>query len=269
MVYDLLFRAPAETTLTIAADPKPLGARVGFTHSVALRRLASPRRRPRVAPAGADGPAFAADRGGSAGRSVRHRRNDSLPRPKRCRLMIQMEPSQPGKARAYAWPSGIDFLHSTRATAWAGAVAPPAAGQGTAPAVATSGGAAQSAASIPDFSGLWAHPGLGFGPQLSGPGPIRNKSRLPSGASNFDQLVGDYSNPILKPEAAEAVKKLGEISPSAAAPFLTPTACASKSGAPYFLEFLCPTVATARQGHSRLCARQRSPHRAAEPAASK
>jgi hypothetical protein len=72
--------------------------------------------------------------------------------------------------------------------------------------------AASERTSIPDFSGAWAHPGLGFGPQLSGPGPVRNKSRLPSGASNFDQLVGDYSNPILKPEAAAVVKKLGEIS---------------------------------------------------------
>src|SRR3979490_348459 len=30
VVYDLLFRASAETTLTIAADPKHLGARIGF-----------------------------------------------------------------------------------------------------------------------------------------------------------------------------------------------------------------------------------------------
>ena len=31
MVYDLLFRAASETLLTIAADPKHLGARIGFT----------------------------------------------------------------------------------------------------------------------------------------------------------------------------------------------------------------------------------------------
>src|SRR5688572_25015049 len=31
MVYDMLFRAAAETTLTIAADPKHLGARIGIT----------------------------------------------------------------------------------------------------------------------------------------------------------------------------------------------------------------------------------------------
>src|ERR1700722_2350880 len=84
----------------------------------------------------------------------------------------------------------------------AGAIATPALAQ------------AQGAASIPDFSGVWLHPGLGFGPPLSGPGPVRKKSRRPSGASNFSLVVGDYTNPILKPEAAEVVKKAGEISQS-------------------------------------------------------
>ena len=32
------------------------------------------------------------------------------------------------------------------------------------------------------------------------------------GVSDLLELVGDYSNPILKPEAAEIVKKFGEIS---------------------------------------------------------
>ena len=31
VIYDLLFKAAAETTLTIAADPKHLGARIGIT----------------------------------------------------------------------------------------------------------------------------------------------------------------------------------------------------------------------------------------------
>ena len=31
VVYDLLFKAAAETVLTIAADPKHLGARIGIT----------------------------------------------------------------------------------------------------------------------------------------------------------------------------------------------------------------------------------------------
>jgi hypothetical protein len=79
-------------------------------------------------------------------------------------------------------------------------LAAPAAAQTTSP-----------AASIPDFSGAWAHPGVGFGLPLSGPGPVRNKSRLPTGQSNSDQLVGDYSNPILKPAAAEVIKRNGEI----------------------------------------------------------
>src|SRR5215470_16844873 len=91
----------------------------------------------------------------------------------------------------------------------AGAVATPALAQTPAPAA---GSRTQSAASIPDFSGLWLHPGLGFGPPLSGPGPVRNKTRLPSGASNFALVVGDHTNPILKPEAADVVKKFGEIS---------------------------------------------------------
>jgi hypothetical protein len=84
--------------------------------------------------------------------------------------------------------------------------AAPALGQ--APAVTS---ANPGAASIPDFSGAWAHPGVGFGPPLSGPGPVVNKSRLPGGQSNSDQLVGDYSNPILKPAAAAVVKRNGEI----------------------------------------------------------
>jgi hypothetical protein len=98
------------------------------------------------------------------------------------------------------------------ALALVGAAATAALGQAAAPSVGSAGSGAQSTASIPDLSGVWVHPGLGFGPQLAGPGPVRNKSRLPSGASNFNLLVGDYTNPILKPATAEVVKKLGELS---------------------------------------------------------
>ena len=110
------------------------------------------------------------------------------------------------------------------------AVAAPACGQTMTPAAVTS--AAPSAASIPDFSGAWAHPGIGFGLPLSGPGPVRNKSRLRSGASNPDQLVGDYSNPILKPEAAELVKKFGDISLSGRA-FPDPDSQCLQNPVPY------------------------------------
>jgi len=75
----------------------------------------------------------------------------------------------------------------------------------------------QRTASIPDFSGLWAHPSLNaLEPLLSGPGPVRNRSRLrtdsQAGVGDIAQLVGDYTNPILQPWAAEIVKKFGEIS---------------------------------------------------------
>jgi hypothetical protein len=93
------------------------------------------------------------------------------------------------------------------------AVATSAWGQTVAPAAGPADVVPQGAASHPDFSGVWTHPYWpGFDPPLSGPGPVVNKSRLPSGAGNSNQLVGDYTNPILKPQAAEVVKKHGEIS---------------------------------------------------------
>ena len=76
--------------------------------------------------------------------------------------------------------------------------------------------AAASAASVPDFSGTWRHGTLPWlippasGP---GPGPVTNKSRRPDdGTSDYGQLVGDYTNPILQPWAADVVKKKGEVS---------------------------------------------------------
>jgi len=76
-------------------------------------------------------------------------------------------------------------------------------------------------ASVPDFTGTWQHPVFPwFEPPASGPGPITNLSRWPQraiegqapsreGVSDYDQLVGDYKNPILQPWAAEIVKKFG------------------------------------------------------------
>ncbi len=115
--------------------------------------------------------------------------------------------------------------------ALAAAVATPAVGQtvtlGVEPA-----GATQGAASIPDFTRIWSHPAFPwFEPPASGPGPVTNRSRWPQqrgddsgtvalpplppgveGVSDYDQLVGDYTNPILQPWAAEVVKKFGEMS---------------------------------------------------------
>jgi len=88
----------------------------------------------------------------------------------------------------------------------------------TPPPAAESRAAAQSAASIPELSGSWTHAALGFESPISGPGPVRNLTRVKSGpnagASDFNVPVGDYNNPILQPWAAEVVKKAGEISAS-------------------------------------------------------
>src|SRR5215469_16144113 len=68
------------------------------------------------------------------------------------------------------------------------------------------------AADIPNFTGMWRHQSLpGFEPLASGPTSVTNLSRE-DGVSNYDQLVGDYKNPILQPAAAETVKKFGEMS---------------------------------------------------------
>jgi hypothetical protein len=105
-------------------------------------------------------------------------------------------------------------------------------------AAGSAGGATQSH-SIPDFSGIWAHPYLtGFEPPPSGPGPVLNRSRSPSGVSNFARLVGDYTNPILKPGAAEVVKRYGEVS-LAGKGYPTPSNQCWPQGVPYiFWDFL-------------------------------
>ena len=72
--------------------------------------------------------------------------------------------------------------------------------------------AAAPAAPIPDFSGIWWHPSLpGPEPLSSGPTTVTNRARA-NGSSDYSKLVGDYTNPILKPAAAEIVKKHGELS---------------------------------------------------------
>ena len=65
-------------------------------------------------------------------------------------------------------------------------------------------------APIPDFSGIWWHPSLpGFEPLAVGATAVTNRVRR-DGVSDYGQLVGDYTNPILKPAAAATVKQYGE-----------------------------------------------------------
>src|SRR6185295_11679920 len=73
-------------------------------------------------------------------------------------------------------------------------------------------GQAAAPAAIPNLSGAWAHTSItGYEPLASGPTSLVNLSRRGITSDNR-QLVGDYSNPILKPETADIVKKHGEIS---------------------------------------------------------
>src|SRR5260370_26151186 len=61
------------------------------------------------------------------------------------------------------------------------------------------------AASIPDFSGVWAHPSWpSFEPPLTGPGPVRNRSRQRTGESNANELVRGYTHPTSHPPARDA-----------------------------------------------------------------
>src|SRR5262249_16166345 len=128
-----------------------------------------------------------------------------------------------------------ELLFLTSLTA---AAAMPAFGQTEVPGVESAGTGLQ-AASIPDFCGIWAHPYLpGFEPPATGPGPVLNRSRSPNGRANFGRLVGDYTNPILKPEAAEIVKKHGEMS-LAGEGYPTPSNQCWPGGVPYvFWDYL-------------------------------
>jgi hypothetical protein len=111
-------------------------------------------------------------------------------------------------------------------------------GPAVAPAAEPAGNVTPAASSVPDFSGIWAHPYLtGFEPPAAGAGPVTNRSRR-NGVGNFQQLVGDYTNPILKPHAAEIVKQHGAIS-LASRGYPTPSNQCWPGGVPYvFWDFL-------------------------------
>ncbi len=148
------------------------------------------------------------------------------------------------------------------------AISTPAWTQEVSPAVGPASSSARSAASMPDFSGTWAHPYLtGFEPLAAGPGPVRNRSRRRDGVANFQQLVGDYTNPILQPWAAEVVKKHGEIS-MAGQGYPTPSNQCWPGGVPYvFWDFLLQIfqqpdhiLMVYRQGHELRHVRMNAPH---------
>jgi hypothetical protein len=77
-----------------------------------------------------------------------------------------------------------------------------------------------SAETAPDFSGMWGRNAFNFEEPSSGPRPVTNLRRVgkdagvPIVVGDPIPLVGDYTNPILKPEAAAVLKQRGEISAS-------------------------------------------------------
>jgi hypothetical protein len=70
---------------------------------------------------------------------------------------------------------------------------------------------APPAVASPDFSGQWGRAMLHFEQPASGSGPIANTIRRKDGTMDQESWVGDFNDPILKPEAAGIVKKRGEI----------------------------------------------------------
>ncbi len=131
-------------------------------------------------------------------------------------------------ARQFLWSIALVAVAATAAL-----------GQSLALAAAPAGSAKPGAVTVPDFSGIWAHPYLtGFEPPASGPGPVTNRSRRKDGVGNFGKLVGDYTNPILQPWAAEVVKQHGDIS-LAGGGYPTPSNQCWPGGVPYvFWDYL-------------------------------
>jgi hypothetical protein len=81
--------------------------------------------------------------------------------------------------------------------------------------------AADAGSPVPDLSGKWGRDMLFFEPPASGPGPVIRAARDANGTTvKLDQCCGrsggrwfgDDTSPILKPEAATAVRKYGDLS---------------------------------------------------------
>jgi hypothetical protein len=81
--------------------------------------------------------------------------------------------------------------------------------------------AAEELLKYPDLSGQWGRDMMSFEPPSSGPGPVSRAQRKSDGGVVVQDLcctiffaarLGDHTSPILKPEAAEAVRKFNELS---------------------------------------------------------
>ena len=63
----------------------------------------------------------------------------------------------------------------------------------------------------PDLSGPWGRNIFHFEPPPTGAAPVVNRMRKSGGGMNEFLRVGDYANPILKPGAADTIRKRGEM----------------------------------------------------------
>jgi hypothetical protein len=84
---------------------------------------------------------------------------------------------------------------------------------------------------IPSFEGMWQRDGIAFDPPGVGPGPVRNS------IVSRQVWVGDYTNPILQPHAAEVVRANGEANAAGDGPH-TPTQLCRPSGVPNIMNVL-------------------------------
>ena len=72
---------------------------------------------------------------------------------------------------------------------------------------------AENSASIPELSGHWSRTNFNLEQSESGPKFITNTLKKPDGTIDDDTArVGDYTNPILTPEAAKLLREHGELS---------------------------------------------------------
>ena len=126
----------------------------------------------------------------------------------------------------------------TLVLAFAAVVATPVLGDGS-----------ETAKSIPDFSGVWLHTLPGFEPLPSGPTALINRSRRDNGTGDILKLNGDYTNPILKPQAAAIVKKHAQLGWTALA-ILTRATSAGRKACPSSLRTVRPNWCKTRTGSS-------------------
>jgi hypothetical protein len=117
--------------------------------------------------------------------------------------------------------------------------------------------AAPALAQVPDFSGFWVHPYFpGIEPPASGPGPVFNRLHRPDGSGSGREFVGDYTNPILKPEASAVVKRHGDITLGGMT-YPTPSNRCWPSGVPYI--FFQPGVQVLQQARQVVFVYMRGP----------